>query len=113
MDRERIIAELKAELHRLDGAIAALDTDLSSSANGMRRAKRTHLLTPAGRRRLSEMMKRRWAERRKSGGGPLAGKRRAGKVQLRRRKSGLTPAGRRKLSLMMKKRWAERRKKAA
>jgi hypothetical protein len=76
--------------------------------NGMPRAKRSHGITPAGRQRLSEMMKQRWAERRKHGTRSAAKK--TGKGHLRRRRDRLTPAGRRKLSLMMKRRWAERRK---
>jgi len=108
VDRQGIIAELKSELHRLDNAIAALDGGLTTSVNGMPGAKRTHRLTPAGRKRLSEMMKQRWADRRKRSTGSAA--RKTGKVQLRRRRNRLTPAGRRKLSLMMKRRWAERRK---
>jgi len=107
MDGQGIIAELKSELHRIDNAIAALDGG-STSVNGMPREKRTHGITPAGRKRLSEMMKQRWAERRKHGTRSAAKK--TGKGHLRRRRDRLTPAGRRKLSLMMKKRWAERRK---
>jgi len=109
VDRQEIIAELKSELHRLDNAIAALDGGSITSVDGMPTAKRTNRLTPAGRRRLSEMMKQRWAERRKRSTGVAAGK--TAKVRPRRRKNRLTPAGRRKLSLMMKRRWAERRKR--
>jgi len=60
-------------------------------------------LTAAGRRRLSELMKARWAARRKAGGtkkAPAA------------KKGGLTAAGRRRLSQLMKARWAARRKAA-
>jgi hypothetical protein len=113
VDREEIIAELKSELHRLDNAIAALDGTATSSVNDIPRTKRTHGITPAGRRRLSEMMRQRWAERRKRGAGSAVSTKKAGKGQLRRRRNRLTPAGRRKLSLMMKRRWAERRRKAA
>jgi len=109
VDREQIIAALKSEVHRLDNAIAALDGTSTSSVNGIPRTKLTHGLTPAGRRRLSEMMKQRWAERRKRGTASAASPTKAGKFQ--RRKDRLTPAGRRKLSLMMKRRWAERRKR--
>jgi Spy/CpxP family protein refolding chaperone len=71
LDIERIVAELKKERDRLDQAIAALD--------GLSATRRTTVasnrvapikkkgggLTPEGRKRLSEMMKKRWAERRK------------------------------------------------
>ena len=75
MDTERIVAELKRERDRLSKAIAALDGDsLHSAARTSAvpsRAARSKVkgdrLTPAGRKRLSEMMKKRWAERRKKG----------------------------------------------
>lgn len=79
MDAEKIIAELKSERDRLGRAIEALE------GSGPRRyapraakvatpppaatttTKRAGRLTPAGRKRLSEAMKKRWAERRKKG----------------------------------------------
>jgi hypothetical protein len=67
-------------------------------------AKRKGQLTPAGRRRLSELMKARWAARRKAGGKQKTSK---------RKKGALTPAGRRRLSELMKARWAARRKAGA
>jgi hypothetical protein len=75
MEIRVIVAELKKERDRLDRAIAALDGG-AVSANGTAAAhtrrtagrKRTGShLTAAGRKRLSEMMKKRWAERRKKG----------------------------------------------
>ena len=75
MDTGRIVVELKRERDRLSKAIAALDGDSPHSAARMSavpsRATRIKVkgdrLTPAGRKRLSEMMKKRWAERRKKG----------------------------------------------
>ena len=58
-------------------------------------------LTAAGRRKLSELMKARWAARRKSGGTKAAAS---------AKKGGLTAAGRKRLSQLMKARWAARRK---
>jgi hypothetical protein len=112
MDRHSIIEYLRAERDILTGALEALEgafTTLRGKPSG--KTRRQHRLTPEGRRRLSIMMKGRWAERRKRSTGSAA--RKTGKGQLRRRANRLTPAGRRKLSLMMKKRWAERKKKAA
>ena len=64
-------------------------------------AKGRGQLTPAGRRKLSQLMKARWAARRKAGG----------KQTVSTRKKGvLTPAGRKRLSELMKARWAARRK---
>ena len=74
MDIQAIVKELKRERDRLDRAISALgDSDLSSSVGmptpvvnrSAAPSKRRGHLTPEGRKRLSEMMKKRWAERRK------------------------------------------------
>jgi hypothetical protein len=65
--------------------------------------KKKGALTAAGRRKLSELMKARWAARRKA-----AGTKKAPSAK----KSGLTAAGRRRLSQLMKARWAARRKAA-
>ena len=75
MDTERIVAELKRERDRLSQAIAALEghspkATVKSSAvpnRAIRAGKKRDHLTPAGRKRLSEMMKKRWAEKRKKG----------------------------------------------
>jgi hypothetical protein len=75
LDLRSIMAELERERDRLDRAIAALealDTTAVSAKRrvaapqaGTSRKKKRGGLTPAGRKRLSEMMKKRWAERRK------------------------------------------------
>ncbi len=74
MDIQGIISELRQEAERLGRAIAALEGSDSSSgaAKGwvvsqpMASTKKTRgPLTPEGRKRLSESMKKRWAERRK------------------------------------------------
>jgi hypothetical protein len=74
VDLESIIAELTKERDRIGRAIAALEGADSSSpmtksvaavqplAPNQRKRGR---LTPAGRKRLSEAMKKRWAARRK------------------------------------------------
>jgi hypothetical protein len=66
-----IVSELKAERNRIDRAVAALEglspngvPGKTQSVRGVRTRKRGHL-SVAGRKRLSEMMKKRWAERRK------------------------------------------------
>jgi hypothetical protein len=75
MDTQRIISELQDERDRIDQAIVALKT---LSPNGSRlaararkarpvatRTRRRSRLTAAGRKRLSELMKQRWAEQRR------------------------------------------------
>src|ERR1700747_1985626 len=65
LDTGRIVAELKRERDRLNRAIAALDGQEQKSAarspapnKATRTKKRVDRLTPAGRKRLSEMMKK-------------------------------------------------------
>jgi hypothetical protein len=73
VDLERIVQELEQERDRLNQAIDALKQNGAgarmSKPAGRTAARRTRRrgLTPEGRRRLSEAMKRRWAERRKKG----------------------------------------------
>jgi hypothetical protein len=74
LDTQRIVSELKAERSRLDRAIAALDGATTTratvathepSSNGAPASRKRHHISAAGRKRLSVMMKRRWAEKRK------------------------------------------------
>ena len=73
MNTQRIISELKAERNRLDKAIAALDGTSTTqvvakraiSLDGARPPRKRHHLTAAGRKRLSMLMKKRWAEKKK------------------------------------------------
>jgi ribosomal protein S19E (S16A) len=76
MELTAIVSELKKERDRLNRAIAALEgTDVvktgsakvAAPASVVRRSKSGSRLSPEGRKRLSEMMKKRWAERRKKG----------------------------------------------
>jgi exonuclease VII small subunit len=69
MDTNQIISELEAERTRLDEAISAL-RGLGSGGNGRRGRKpgrrgRRHL-SAAAKKRISEMMKKRWAERKRA-----------------------------------------------
>lgn len=74
MELTKIVAELKTERGRLDRAIAALEgaaagrsmpvAKKSAPAAPVARKKRGGL-TAAGRKRLSEAMKKRWADRKK------------------------------------------------
>ena len=74
MDTQRIVLELKAERNRLDRATSALDgasttranvTINEPSSNGAQSKRKRHHLIAAGRKRLSILMKKRWAEKRK------------------------------------------------
>jgi hypothetical protein len=108
LDLSTIIAELKSERDKIARAIAALIGGAGVSGKGATRKaapKRSGGITPAGRRRLSLAMKRRWAQRRS--------KKLSAKVAAPKRRGRLTPAGRKRLSEAMKKRWAERKAKAS
>lgn len=76
MDRESILQQLEEERDRLSAAIEALrgtshrsnsrpmSITAGSESSSKRGAKRKGI-TAAGRKRLSELMKKRWRERRK------------------------------------------------
>lgn len=82
MDVTRIISEIDAEIARLQqarGALVAIGGSGTVAAPAKRRgrpkgsanaaaapAKRARNLSPEGRKRIADAMKRRWAERRKS-----------------------------------------------
>jgi hypothetical protein len=69
VDLTRIINELRAERARLDQAISALEGTNPAGRSGRtaglrsgpRKRRRGHM-TAAGRRRLSELLKKRWAQ---------------------------------------------------
>jgi len=72
LDIERIVTELEEERDRLSQAVADLKASNSptvgwktAAGNGGGPRARRGGITPAGRRRLSEMMKKRWAARRR------------------------------------------------
>lgn len=79
MDVAKIVADLKSERDRIGRAIEALEgsgprqraakmsVSASSTMSSATPGKKRGRLTAAGRKRLSEAMKRRWAERRKKG----------------------------------------------
>ena len=73
MDLRKIVTELKVERDQLSQAIAALESigtarsEPNKSVTGRANSQKRRGLTPAGRKRLSEAMKKRWAERRKKG----------------------------------------------
>ncbi len=90
MDIKRILADLQAERSRLEKAIAAIEAlqgtssaeiaapakrrgrpplNQAGSAAGQQTGKRTRrAMSPAARKRISDMMKKRWAARKKAAG---------------------------------------------
>ena len=72
MELARIVLELKNERDRISRAIALLENEATRTTRRIARPaktapskKRGRGLTPAGRKRLSEAMKKRWADRKK------------------------------------------------
>ena len=72
MDLRKVVSELKQERDRLDRAIAALEGISTADAiatkaasNPTAKKAKKHGISAEGRKRLSELMKKRWAERRK------------------------------------------------
>ena len=121
MDIQSIVTQLKSELTRIGEVIGLLEGNTPAkkrvgrppaSAAAKTPSTRAGGLTPAGRRKLSLAMKRRWAQRKSTGGASKAstpivavGKPKKG--------GGITAAGRKKLSEAMKARWAARKRKAS
>jgi hypothetical protein len=70
MDTQAILLQLRMERDRLDQAIRALQGSsgrAGSTSRGHRSAPKRHGgITAAGRKKLSQMMKARWAARRKA-----------------------------------------------
>jgi hypothetical protein len=72
VDLRKVVSELKQERDRLNRAIAALEgvqapatvAAKGSSTPAAKKAKK-HNISAEGRKRLSDMMKKRWAERRR------------------------------------------------
>ena len=107
MNTQDIVAELRSQRARLDSAIAALEGSVGAVARRGRPAKAGNcrrVMSAAARKRISEAMKKRWAERQG---------RSASVAAKTSKRSGMSPAARRKLSALMKARWAERRKARA
>lgn len=73
MELEKIVAELKQERDRLERAIAALEgvgrvapvAKRGSTATATKTRNKRGGMSAATRKRLSEALKKRWAERRK------------------------------------------------
>jgi hypothetical protein len=69
METQRIIADLRAERHRIDRAIAAIEGLNSTERRRVgrplkaaRKVRRRGRMSAAGRRKLSRLMKQRWAQ---------------------------------------------------
>ncbi len=94
-------------LHEIDGT--GVESDLAAPATvkaAVVVATRKGGMTPEGRRRLSEALRKRWAAKRAASGHVSAGR-------PAKRKGGMTPEGRKRLSEALRKRWAAKRAASA
>jgi hypothetical protein len=112
LDLDKILSELRSERDTigkvisalLDGAGAAISSNgLTLKAQARGRGKG---MTTAGRKRLSEATKARWAARR-SKSAPTSNETTKRHRKVRR---GMSAAGRKRIAEAMKRRWAEKRK---
>ncbi len=110
-----IIERLEQQRAGIERALAALREiggglesggAVTAVVRGATRAKKKGGMTPDGRRRLSESLKKRWAVKRAA-----AGKAPAGRPA--KKKGGMTPEGRKRLSEALSKRWAAKRAASA
>jgi hypothetical protein len=115
---QEVIRKLEQQRTAIERALTALrevDAEAESSepaeavAASPRKATKKGGMTPAGRRRLSEALKRRWAAR-KAGTGPAPNATASAKsATSAKKKGGMTPEGRKRLSEALRKRWAAKR----
>lgn len=115
MDTKVILAELYAERKRIDQAIAAMEelngvapvaSKAVPAANEPAPARKAgRRISAAGRQRIAEAAKKRWAERRRKLGTPS--KEVTGKTGPRRK---MSEAAKQRIAEAARKRWAERKK---
>jgi hypothetical protein len=114
MDITQIVADLKAEVTRIETAIAALVGFGGSPHRGRPpksqvsplAAPRKRTMSPAARKKIGAAVKLRWAQRKANS----APKKAAKKVPARKP---MSPAMKKKMSALMKARWAARKKAGA
>jgi hypothetical protein len=113
MDTSSILKDLRTERDRIDRAILALEglggagtlkATAPSAQPALAKTRGRRKMSPAGRKRISMMMKARWAARRKQTAKPASTKAGARKP--------MSAAVKKRLSLLAKARWAARKKAA-
>lgn len=111
MNIHTILDYLKAEISKLDAAIAALEgTPRRGRPPKSASPKRT--MGADARKRISKTMKLRWAQR-KGKSAPKKGAKKTAAPAKKPARKPMSPAMKKKLSAMMKARWEERKKAGA
>jgi hypothetical protein len=100
LEQQRTAIERALSALREVGGVGGGTTGSGPSTGRAAAAKRKGGMTPEGRRRLSEALKKRWAAKR-------AGSQVRSKAK--RKSGGMTPEGRKRLSEALRKRWAAKR----
>ena len=103
--REAIERALLA-LREVGGAAASVPVPAPATRPG--RAKRKGGMTPEGRKRLSEALRKRWAAKRAASAVRTKTTTKTA-TKTKRKAGGMTPEGRKRLSEALKKRWAAKR----
>jgi hypothetical protein len=113
MDFTQLVADLKAELSKIDHAIAALLGFGTSSRPRRGRppksALRRRKMSADARKRIGMAMKLAWAKRK----GKSASKKGAAPAKKATVRRPMSPAMKKKMSALMKARWAARKKAGA
>jgi hypothetical protein len=105
MNINSILSELKSERDRIERALAAIEGLNSTGVRLVHRAARaTSRMSAAARRKLSQLMKQRWAQ------GKMGKKASAKAAQSSGRKRRISAAGRKRIVAATKRRWAEWRR---
>ena len=110
MDITQIVADLKAEVNRIENAIASL-VGLGGSSKPRRgrppkSAQRTRTMSPAARKRIGLAMKLAWAKRK----GKSAPQKTVAPAKKAAARKPMSPAMKKKMSTLMKARWAAAKK---
>jgi hypothetical protein len=103
-----IIQQLERKKTAIERALAALRDIEGTAPPANVPAARKGGMTPAGRRRISAALKKRWAAKKAAEAAPAAIPAKAA-----RRKVNLTPEGRERLADAMRRRWAVKRAASA
>jgi hypothetical protein len=120
LNLEQILSELKSERDRIGKAISSLleGAGLTGASNsrgkrGPAKGQKAAGMSAAGRKRISEAMKARWAARRSKPSPTPRAAASSASATPRKKRGGMTSAGRKRISEAMKKRWAEKRQAAS
>ena len=119
MDIQKIVAELRGEIDRISHAIGLLEGNTTAKARvgrppasaGRSPVRRGGGITPAGRRKLAEAMRRRWAQRR-AGTGTAPSSAGVAAATRPKKSRGMSAQGRKNIAAAMKRRLAEKKRMA-